>query len=154
MAEMHFTVFIQRPQEEVFSLIADLANYDAWLSPSSLYKSQPTFSDNPIKLGTIYTDVGQAMPLRGEVTEFEPPNRITFRQGTQIKRFGITGALDIQIRYTLGPMDDGTRVDRDTTVRVGGILGLFETVLLSSIKRENERILGKMKAWLENVPEG
>jgi uncharacterized protein YndB with AHSA1/START domain len=150
MAEMQFRTMINRPPEDVFALIADLANYHTWLPPSNLFDKLPDISDNPAKLGTTYVDQGQTIPLRGEVTEFQPPTRITFRQSTQIKRLGLTSGLDIQIRYTLTAIEGGTRVVRDIQLNVGGILKLLEPILIRQIRAENERILAMMKGWMEN----
>jgi uncharacterized protein YndB with AHSA1/START domain len=147
MAEMQFTTVINRPAAEVFALIADLANYHTWLPPSNLFTQLPEISDNPVKLGTTYVDQG----LQGEVIEFQPPTRIAFRQGTQIKRLGLTFGLEVQSRYTLSPEEGSTRVVRDTQVKVGGMLKLLKPILVRQIRAENERILAMMKVWLEKT---
>jgi uncharacterized protein YndB with AHSA1/START domain len=145
MPEMQFTTTIQAPPEQVFNLIADLPNYGKWLPPSNLYGSVTQYSDLPVHKGTQYVDQGKASRMTGAVTEFDPPRRITFRQ-TSVSLFG---QLTIQIRYTLEPAGDGTRVLRETTITPSGGFRLLQPAILRPILRENERILGRMKAYLE-----
>lgn len=150
MTELHFETVIQRPTADVFALIADLPGYGKWLSASSLYGAVMHISDDPIKLGTKYVDSGKATRMTGSVTTFEPPKRIHFRQTT----VSLFGSLDIEIQYGLETVDGGTRVQRAVIVRPGGAYQFLEPFLLGSIRKESDRILAKMKAWLEKDAEG
>jgi uncharacterized protein YndB with AHSA1/START domain len=149
MPQLHFTTTINRPAEVVFSLIADLPNYSQWLSPSNLFEQTMQISDSPIKLGSTYLDKGQASTMQGKITEFQPPNRLTFFQTTQFKILIFPVGLDIQIQYVLERIENGTRVNRNTTVDAKGVARLAQPMLIKSIKAENERILATMKAYLE-----
>jgi len=150
MPQMHFTTTIKRPAEAVFNLIADLPNYNRWLSPSNLFAQTMQISDNPIKLGSTYLDQGPQSTMQGKITEFQPPTRLTFFQTTQFKLLIFPAGLDIEIQYVLENIDNGTRVNRNTTVNPKGIARLAQPILLNSIKAENERILRVMKAYLES----
>jgi uncharacterized protein YndB with AHSA1/START domain len=142
---MQFTTTIHAPPEQVFNLIADLPNYGKWLPSSSLYGAVTKYSDLPVRQGTQYVDQGKTSRMTGAVTEFDPPRRIAFRQ-TTISAFG---QLDIQIHYTLKPTGDGTRVLRETTVTPSGGFRVLQPLILGPIRKENERILEMMKAYLE-----
>jgi uncharacterized protein YndB with AHSA1/START domain len=145
LAELRFETMIQRPIEDVFNLIADLPHYGQWLPPSSLYGSVTQYSALPVGRGTQYVDQGKVTRMTGRVTAFEAPKHITFQQST----VSMLGALEVEIRYTLESVSDGTRVIREVHVHPGGAFGLIQGRLLKSIRQESERILASMKAWLD-----
>lgn len=149
MPQLHFTTTINRPIDSVFNLIADLPNYNKWLSTSNLFAQTMNMSDNPIKLGTTYVDKGPQSTMQGKITAFQPSTRLTFYQFTQFKLLIFPAGLDIQIQYTLEKLENGTRLNRDTTVNTQGIARFAQPFLLNSIRVENERILRLMKAYLE-----
>jgi len=149
MPRLHFTTTINCPPDDVFNLIADLSNYGRWLSSSRLFQEMQHVSDNPIKLGTTYTDQGKASTLHGTITEFKPPANLTFQQGTRLNWPVLRPGLDITIRYTLEGQNGGTSLVRDVDVQFVGLLKLAQPMILRSIRAENERILSRMKAYLE-----
>jgi hypothetical protein len=106
-------------------------------------------SENPVKLGTKYVDRGKSSTMYGEVTVYQPPTAITFRQRTAIK-VGVTlGSLTVTVQYTLKNVPSGTQVMRDTTVTTGGLLWPLQSILVNRIRPENEHILQAMKHALE-----
>jgi hypothetical protein len=147
MTRMHFQTTIQRNRESIYALLIDLHGYPSWLSSSSLYRTPLETSDNPIQVGTTYRDNG----LHGRVTELVPGSRITFMQTTGSTILGLPGGLDIQIHYALEPSDNlSTQVIRDVTIKTHGVvLLLVQPVLLRAIRKENERILQRLKWYLE-----
>jgi uncharacterized protein YndB with AHSA1/START domain len=145
MAEMQFETVIHRPIADVFALIADLPNYDKWLPSSNLYGSVTEYTDLPVRAGTRYVDVGKSSRMTGAVTLFEPPTRISFRQ----ESVSLFGGLTVEMRYTLAAEGDNTRVTRHLTVKPSGGFSLLQPVLLRAIRKESERILATMKAYLE-----
>jgi uncharacterized protein YndB with AHSA1/START domain len=149
MPEKQFRIEIQVPPEAVFDLIADLAHYDRWLPGSNLYKSTMSISDDPVRKGTTYTDSGTSSKMKGEVSEFDPPKRLTFTQTSR----STLGTLSIRIRYSLTPVKTGgavsTAVIRDYKLDISGLLKLAQPILVRTINRENERILQTMRDYLE-----
>jgi uncharacterized protein YndB with AHSA1/START domain len=146
---MQFSIVINRPIDTVFSLITDLKNYGKWLPASNIYSEITQISDAEVKLGTTYIDNGISMVMQGEITEFYPPCHITFSQKNQFKLLMFNLGMNIQIRYTLETVENGTKVTRDFTLYVLGILKLMQPVLVGTIRKENERILQVMKTYLE-----
>ena len=143
---MDFTIDIASPVSQVFALIADLPNYPRWLPPSGLYASTTKVSDTPIKLGTTYED-GKRAKLRGSVTEFWPPDAISFHQEAQ----SFLGRLAIDIRYRLESTGTGTRVYRTTEPQFYGPVAVLRPMILGSIRKENLRTLEMMKRHLEGA---
>ncbi len=148
---MQFKTTINQPIEVVFQLITDLAHYDQWLPSSTLFNAVTTVSENPIRLGTTYVDKGRSSKLIGKVTEFQPPTRVAFREGTHVKLLVLEVGLDIQIQYALNAIDGSTEVTRTHTLSTAGMLKLLQPVIIRPIWKENERILQMMKAHLEGV---
>lgn len=149
MPPRQFCIGIDSPIDRVFNLITDLKNYDKWLPPSNIFYEIKQISDNPVKLGTTYIDQGASTAMRGKIIELHPSTDVTFHQTTQFKMLLFNARMDIQIQYTLETVENKTRVTRDFTLNVQGILKLMQPVLVSTIRKENERILQAMKAYLE-----
>src|SRR5258708_37035551 len=105
MPNLHFTILIEGSAETVFALIADLAHYDRWLPGSKAFGTITQISPLPVGLGTTYIDAGPAGTRHGEVTEYDPPTRISFHQPMQVKQRLLTGTIDIHLRHTLEPVE-------------------------------------------------
>jgi uncharacterized protein YndB with AHSA1/START domain len=74
---------IDRPVEDVFARLADLPAYSTWMHRAGLFRRCRQISDGPIEMGTSYLDATRMGTYRGEVTEFERPSRIGFREADQ-----------------------------------------------------------------------
>jgi uncharacterized protein YndB with AHSA1/START domain len=147
--ELHFTKSINVPPETIFNLLIDLEHYNQWLSPSALYGSVAKISENPVKLGSTYIDKGTSSLMKGSVTEYEPPRTLTFEQSQQTKLLIFNITVNIRIRYTLDAIATGTQLTRDVSVDIQGIPNFMKSIVINQIRNENERILAKMKAYLE-----
>lgn len=81
----------------------------------------------------------------------EPPRLIAFQQAMNFKRGLLSGGLTISIRYTLEAAGNGeTLVTRELRIRTAGVLVVMRLVLARAIRKENERILRRMNAYLES----
>ena len=150
MPILHFATTINAPPQAVFDCLADFAHYDHWLPPSDMYKSVMQVSDNPVKLGSTYVDKGTNSTMHGSVTVYQPPQKITFHQVTQIKLLMVKLAgLEVTIAYQLTADGAGTNVERDVTVQASGLLALLQSRLLTGITAESQRILAALKVGLE-----
>jgi uncharacterized protein YndB with AHSA1/START domain len=150
---LHFTTHIDGPNETVFALIADLAQYDRWLPRSRAFGAVTLVSHEPVGIGTTYVDTGPSGAMHGSITDYQPPSRIAFRQSMPIKLLLFAGILDIHTRYTLEPAGHGTRVDRDVTFDLRGVLKAAQPIIVATIRRESERLLQVMKRYVETRPE-
>jgi carbon monoxide dehydrogenase subunit G len=149
MPYARFAVDVQRPPEEVFALLMDLPNYRSWLPASSVYREITDVSERPARLGTTYVEKGSYTRTQGQVTELEPHAHISFHESLRPKRFIPVGKVDLRVRYTLHPTEQGTRVIRDFSLSTQGLLSRFQSRLVKAERNENERILHKMKEHLE-----
>src|SRR6476659_30073 len=71
---------IDRPMKAVFDRVADLAGYGTWMHRTGLFRRCGQTSDGPLGKGTPYFDATRMGTFRGEVTDFQPPSRIGFRE--------------------------------------------------------------------------
>jgi hypothetical protein len=107
------------------------------------------------QVAPVSTDVGTTYadgPMRGSITEFNPPERITFEQSMSVKALLLTGKLDVRVRYMLeatGSDGQTTHVIREVTCTLHGILGAAQPLVVSTIRRESERMLEMMKRYVE-----
>jgi uncharacterized protein YndB with AHSA1/START domain len=149
MPELHFTILINGSTETIFALLADLEHYDRWLPGSRAFGGITEIAPLPVGLGTTYVDAGPAGVRHGKVTEFEPPTRIAFHQPMQVKQGVLRGIIDIQLRHTLVPEEQMTRVNRDLRLGIHGLLKAAQPLIIASFRRENERMLQKLKQYVE-----
>jgi len=148
MPALRLTADINGTRETIFDLIADLAHYDRWLPGSRVFGGMTRVSPVSPGVGTTYADG----PMRGSITEFNPPERITFEQSMPVKALLLTGKLDVRVCYALeatGSDGQATHVIREVTFNLHGILGVAQPLVISTIRRESGRLLGTMKRYVE-----
>jgi uncharacterized protein YndB with AHSA1/START domain len=146
MADIHLSVDIQRPPEDVFNLLADIAHYQRWLPPSKTYIETTDISDMPIKQGTTYVDKNTNGVMMGTVQEYQPNSLIVFHQ------VGKNPNVDITARYELSPKGQGTHLERTTMMSMSGLWRLLQPIAARQVQAENERTLNTLKAYLEAQP--
>ena len=149
MPTLHFTAHIEGSCETVFELIADITHYDRWLPRSSAFGAITQVSPTPVGLGTTYIDQGPSGMMKGSITDYQPPTRIAFQQSMPVKLLLISGTLEMHIRYTLESVGQGTRVNRDVTFQLPGMLKVAQPVIVSTVRRESGRLLQLMKRTVE-----
>src|SRR5690242_17185005 len=71
---------IDSPIEDVFRRLAEVNDYRTWMRRTGLFRRSAQTSDGPLGLGSTYFDATRMGTFRGEVTEYEPPRRIGFRE--------------------------------------------------------------------------
>jgi uncharacterized protein YndB with AHSA1/START domain len=149
MPLLRVTIDIKGSRETIFDLVADLAHYDRWLPGSRVFGGVTQVSSTPPGVGTTYADG----PMRGSITEFNPPERITFEQSMPVKVLLLTGKLDSHVRYTLeaiGTDGQSTHVIREVTFNLHGVLKATQPLLVGTIRRESGRLLEMMKRYVES----
>jgi len=149
MPDLRFTTLIEGSAETIFGLIADLAHYDRWLPGSKAFGTITQISPLPIGVGTTYIDAGPSGTRRGKVTDYQPPTRICFHQPMEVKQRLVTGTIDIHLRHTLEPVEKMTRVNRDLTLQIHGLLKLAQPFVIAAFRQENERVLLALKLYVE-----
>ena len=149
MPTLHFTAYIDGSRETIFALIADLAHYDRWLPNSRVFGAVAQVSPVPTDVGTTYVDG----TMHGSITEYNPPEGITFQQSMPVKVLQLTGMVEISVCYTLEAVEtagQATHVKRDVTFNLHGILKVAQPIFAATIRRESGRLLEVMKGYVES----
>jgi uncharacterized protein YndB with AHSA1/START domain len=146
-----FTARIKGSREVIFDLIADMPNYGRWLPGSQAFGGTTEVSPYPVRLGTTYLDAGPAGQRPGSVTAYDPPKHIAFHHTMLLKKGPLAANVEVQVRYTLEPIEDGTFILRelDLTIQIPGLLKIAEPLILYAFRKENVRILEELKRYVE-----
>jgi hypothetical protein len=70
-----------------------------------------------------------------------------------VKLLVFAGSLELHIRYTLEPVGQATRVSRDVSFQLPGMLKVAQLIIVSTVCRESERRRQVMKRTVETRPE-
>src|SRR5260370_15446910 len=97
MPSLRLTADINGTRETIFDLLADLAHYDRWLPGSRVFGGMTQVPPVSPGVGTTYADGA----MRGSITEFNSPERLTFEQSMPVKALLLTGKLYVRVRYAL-----------------------------------------------------
>ena len=98
---------IDRPISDVFARLADLDGYRTWMRRTGLFRRSGKTSDGPLARGTAYFDATRMGTFHGEVTDYEPPARIGFRE--TLRWFG-SDVMQARPEYILEADGDKTIV--------------------------------------------
>jgi uncharacterized protein YndB with AHSA1/START domain len=107
---------IDRPISDVFARLADLDGYRTWMRRTGLFRRSGQTAAGPLGLGTAYFDATWMGTFRGEVTDYEPPARIGFRE--TLRWFG-SDLMEARPEYILEA--DRTRRSFITSRRVSSL---------------------------------
>lgn len=124
----------ERPIEEVFELISDVANYNQWVPSSSMVFIDTTITSvNQKGIGLTFVDKlilgGRTF---GEIVEYIPPTLFSIEQRTSyVLPFSMTN-----ISYQLSGDTNVTQITHITTAKAFGIFKLFTPILKIFITKE------------------
>jgi len=138
---------IDRPIGDVFGRLADVDDYRTWMRRTGLFRRSGQTSDGPLGLGTAYFDATRMGTFRGEVTEYESPERIGFRE--TLRWFG-SDLMEARPNYLL-------EADRDTTIvhhvaegELFGPMRLMKPVADLLARSERARTVKSLRRSLES----
>jgi hypothetical protein len=139
------TTEINRPIEEVFGFLADGEN-DRKFSARIVEISKTT--DGPPGVGTVYAstakDAGLTMKHEFELTEFDPPNRIRWKELTKHPIVVTEGG------YDLSAADEGTRLRFFNDLQGRGIGVLLAGLALRSARKGADAFAAAIKQAVES----
>ncbi len=151
MIELLWETDIRASAEQVFSLLAELRDYDRWLPRSSAFKGTTDISDGPIAAGTTYVESAPLGTRYGKVTMFERPTQLNFEQPMTMKP-RVLGVLEIRLFHTLTPGEAGVHLVRRAQLSTSGPMKFAMPIVLRSVRSETERMLRALKTFAEANP--
>ena len=146
MAIADVTVTIARPVDDVFAVLTDPTLAPRWAA--NAIKGE-LLTPGPPRVGSRRRAVvkgffGGTLESVMEVTELEPNRALALRLISA--SWGGTG----RTRYTLTPVDGGTRVDWRWEMELGGVLMPFSRPFMAFFQRAFQRDVNNLKAMMES----
>ena len=138
---------IDRPISDVFARLADLDGYRTWMRRTGLFRRSGQTSDGPLGLGTAYFDATRMGTFRGEVTDYEPPARIGFRE--TLRWFG-SDLMEARPDYILEADRDKTIVHHVAEGELFGMMRLMKPVAALLARSERARTVESLRRSLES----
>src|SRR5947209_11263181 len=132
--ETHAT--INRPIGDVFARLADLDGYRTWMRRTGLFRRSDKTSDGPPGPGTVYTDATRMGTFRGQITDYQPPSRIGFRE--TLRWFG-SDLMEARPEYFLEAERDRTIVHHVAEGELFGLMRLMKPVAALLARSERAR---------------
>jgi len=143
MIKVEKSILIQRPIQEVFDFVGNLQNGPQW--QSAVLEAKQT-TEGELGVGTKFTSVrkfmGQKLEAIIEFVAYEPNKKIVFKS--------TSGTTPFVETYLFESIAEGTRFTSILELQTGGIMGLADPLIASSIKRETDATFGDLKAILES----
>jgi uncharacterized protein YndB with AHSA1/START domain len=138
---------IDRPISDVFTRLADLDGYRTWMRRTGLFRRSGQTSDGPVGPGTAYFDATRMGAFCGEVTDYEPPARIGFRE--TLRWFG-SELMEARPAYTLEEDRDKTIVHHVAEGELFGMMRLMKPVAALLARSERARTVESLRRSLES----
>jgi carbon monoxide dehydrogenase subunit G len=142
MYKFEKSVFINRPQQEVFDFVTNLANDAQWQSGVEL--SEWT-SDGPPAIGSTHKVVrsmlGRNMEATIVVTSWDPPNQWGNKSNG--------GPVPFEGTQKFESKDGGTLMTFTAQAELGGFFKLAEGLVGKQIEKQMETDSAKLKKLLE-----
>jgi carbon monoxide dehydrogenase subunit G len=142
MYKFEKSVFINRPQQEVFDFMTDLANDSKWQSGVEL--SEWT-SDGPPAIGSTHKVIrnmlGRNMEVTMDVTSWDPPNQWGNKSNG--------GPVPFEGTQKFESKDRGTLVTFTAQAELGGFFKLAEGLVGKQLEKQMETDSAKLKKLLE-----
>jgi uncharacterized protein YndB with AHSA1/START domain len=133
---------IERPPEEVFDLLADMARAPEWLP--EIVRVEPV-SDSPLAPGSRVRETRRVMGREAtaelEIVAAERPSHWAVSN--------TTSGVETIYRYRLIPIEGGTDIELACTVEGRGVRKLSASLLATMMKRQDRAHLTKLKHAVE-----
>jgi uncharacterized protein YndB with AHSA1/START domain len=139
---------IDRPISDVFGRLADVNEYRTWMRRTGVFRRSGQTSDGPLGLGTPYFDATRMGTFRGEVTDYEPPARIGFRETLRLFGFNL---MEARPNYTLEADRDKTIVHHVAEGELFGAMRLMKPVASLLARGERARTVKSLRRSLESA---
>lgn len=135
---------VDRPIEEVFAFLADGEN-DPKFSPRVIEIEKRT--EGPVGAGTVYAstvkDAGMKTTREFEITEFEPPTKLRWKEISKNLVTATEGG------YDLSPEGEGTRVTIHNVLEGHGLGKLIEGLALRGARKDAPAFAARIKEAIE-----
>ena len=142
MIELEFTMYLNRPVEQVYDFVINADNLRLW--QSGLIKSE-VLTRGPLRVGTRVRQIRFMGPkkseIKAEITALEPNKRFTTKTITKPK---------VTVDYIFKPKEGGTQLTYNFVMQTSGLMHMLEPMVKDIIKTDTDTDLEKLKQVLES----
>lgn len=142
MFKFEKSIFINRPQQEMFDYVNDPANNAQWQSGVEL--SEWT-SESPYGVGStmkmVRSMLGRKTESTIEVTKWDPPKQ----SGNKT----VSGPVPVEVTTTFEAQEDGTLLTITGQAEFGGFFKMAEGLVGKQVEKQIESDLAALKQILE-----
>jgi uncharacterized protein YndB with AHSA1/START domain len=138
---------IDRPIEDVFARLADLDGYRTWMHRTGLFRRSGQTSDGPRGPGTAYFDATRMGTFGGQITDYQQPSRIGFRE--TLRWFG-SDLMEARPEYLLEADRDMTIVHHIAEGELFGLMRLMKPIAALLARSERTRTIKSLRRSLES----
>jgi carbon monoxide dehydrogenase subunit G len=142
MYQFDKSIFIARPQQEVFDFVTDLSNDAKWQSGIESVERE---SGGPIGAGSTWhykiKFMGRKIDTRMDMTSYEPPSQASIKSAD--------GPIPFENNISLESKEDGTQLSIKGQAEIGGFFKLAEGLVGKQFEKQMDSDLKNLKALLE-----
>jgi len=142
MFKFEKSVFINRPQQEVFDFVTNLNNDSKWQSG---IESVERTSDGPIGVGSTWgyklKFMGREIEADIELTSYDSPNQASVKS--------IGGPVPFENTYTFESKDGGTQMTLNGQAEIGGFFKMAEGLVGKQMEKQMDADGAALKKLLE-----
>ena len=150
MVKVKLDTVIKRPVEDVFERLVDISDYSKWMPESGVFIRSTQTSEGPVGKGTTYNDKGRMGTFKGEISDFERPKKVEFRE--TLRWLGLR-VMEGRPRYVLESIEGGTKVHHVSEGQLYGIFKVMQPMTALIARGERKRTVNALKKSLEASPE-
>jgi uncharacterized protein YndB with AHSA1/START domain len=137
---------VDRPIGDVFARLADVDGYRTWMHRTGLFRRSGQTSDAPRGAGAAYVDATRMGTFRGQITDYQPPSRLGFRE--TLRWFG-SDLMEARPEYLLEADGERTIVHHIAEGELFGLMRLMKPVAALLARSERARTVNSLKRSLE-----
>ena len=142
MYKFEKSVMINRPQQEVFDFVTNLANDSKWQSG---IESVERTSDGPIRAGSTWRYklkfMGRKLEADIELTSYDPPNQASVKS--------IGGPVPFENTYKFESKNGGTQMTFNGQAEIGGFFKMAEGLVGKQMEKQMDADGAALKKLLE-----
>ncbi len=136
------SIFINRPQQEVWDFYSNPANNTQWQSST---ESAEWTSEGPPGVGStaraVVKALGRKFESTSEITSWDPPNQYGLKS--------VSGPMPFEATTKLESKENGTQLTVGGEIEFGGFFKIAEGLVGKQLKKQNDTDYNALKLLLE-----
>ena len=142
MIEVEHTLEIERPVEDVFAYLTDVARLPEWQSSAEAAELEGDLAEGA-RIKEVRTFMGRRATSTLEVTEYDPPRRFSLHV--------VEGPIEYAVEHALEAVDGRTRITFVGRGETGRVPRLMHGTVRRAVERQFLKDLEALKHRLESA---